>query len=144
MTYRKFNEKTNLYYSGRTSAVIDLRKPWRPQAVAAVAARDANHHIDENVEPMDATFGRAVLDKFDVGTAVNYTDRYKDIAYLAIRGREQQLIDSHGGAQSDTNPKPPRTENKVRGVAKDNPYGEIFHASANLRFKQELNKYTGD
>jgi len=50
----------------------------------------------------------------------------------------------HGGAQSDTKPKPPRTENKVQGVGMDNAYGEIFHAAANLRFKQELNKYTGD
>jgi len=85
----------------------------------------------------------ATLDKFAVGDAVNYKDRYKDLAYLAIRGREQQLIDFHGGSRSDTNPKPPRTENPIRGVAKSNRYGTVFHEAANAKFGQ-LHKYTGD
>jgi hypothetical protein len=33
---------------------------------------------------------------------VNYDQRYDDVAYWRIRGREQQLIDSLGGARSDT------------------------------------------
>ena len=74
VTYQKYNNKTHLYYSGRTSMVIDLNKPLRPQAIAAVQARDANHHIDENQEPQDAGFERAYLDKFDAGTAVNYAN----------------------------------------------------------------------
>jgi RHS repeat-associated protein len=32
VTYTKYNERTKLYYSGRTSAVVDLTKPLRPQA----------------------------------------------------------------------------------------------------------------
>lgn len=136
---------------------IDLNLPWRPQAEAAVRARDANHHVDENAEPTDPTFGPAVLDQFTVGYAVNYAQRYRDVGYLAIRGREQQLIDYYGarrareigvtnfsgGAQSDTNPGTPLTENTIRGVAKDNLLGEVFHAAANLAFG-ELAPFTGN
>jgi hypothetical protein len=88
-TYTKFNLRTGRYYSGRTSMVIDLDKPLRPQAVAAVDARDASHHVDENGEPPNPVFRPALLDKFDVGSAVNYANRYSDVAYWRIRGREQ-------------------------------------------------------
>jgi RHS repeat-associated protein len=156
VTYTKYDSRTGRYYSGRTSAAIDLNLPWRPQAEAAVRARDANHHVDENAEPSDPSFGPAVLDQFTVGYAVNYDQRYRDVGYLAIRGREQQLIDYYGGrraaelgitnfsggAQSDTNPGTPLTENTIRGVGKDNPLGEVFHAAANLAFG-ELAPYTG-
>jgi RHS repeat-associated protein len=156
VTYTKYNSATGLYYSGRTSAVIDLNLPWRPQAIAAVKARDANHHIDENDEPTDPNFGPAQIDQFTVGYAVDYKERYRDAGYLAIRGREQQLIDYYGaakaaelkitkfvgGAQSDTKPGKPLTENVVRGVGKDNPLGEVFHAAANLAFGQ-LAPFTG-
>lgn len=157
VTYTKFNSKTNRYYSGRTSAVIDLNKPWEPQAEAAVRARDANHHIDEDDEPKDPAFGPAQLDKYAVGYAVRYEERYRDIAYVAIRGREQQLIDYYGakraaelgikdfkgGAKSDTDPGTQLTENNVRGVAKDNVLGEVFHAASNLKFRP-LAPFTGD
>lgn len=77
------------------------------------------------------------------------------MGYPAIRRREQELIDFHGakrakelgittfhgGAQTDTAPDEPLTENKYRGVAKDNPFGVIFHAAANLKFR-ELAPYT--
>jgi hypothetical protein len=136
--------------------VIDLNLPWRPQAETAVRTRDANHHIDENDDPQDPSFRPAVLDQFTVGYAVNYDERYRDIGYLAIRGREQQLIDYHGqqratqlgpiafsgGARSDTNPGTPLTENNYRGVAKDNQLGEVFHQAANLHFG-ELAPFTG-
>lgn len=157
VTYTKHNARTERTYSGRTSAVIDLDRPWRPQAVAAVRARDRNHHIDESVEPQNASFEPAVIDRFAVGYAVNYDDRYRDVGYLAIRGREQQLIDYHGaqraaelgitnfsgGAQSDTRPGTPLTENRDRGVSKDNPLGEVLHQAANLHFR-ELAPYTGN
>ncbi len=141
-TYTKFNVKTGRSYSGRTSMVIDLHKPLRPQAVAAVNARDSNHHTDENDEPTSPAFQEALLDKFDVGTAVDYASRYDDVAYWRIRGREQQLMDSFGGAQSDTQ-EPYRTENIQRGVAKDNPLGRLFHDAAVKQWGQ-LHPYTGD
>jgi RHS repeat-associated protein len=156
VTYTKFNVKTGLFYSGRTSAVIDLNKDLDAQAEAAVKSRDANHHIDENDEPQDPSFLPAVLDVYTIGFAVNYKDRYRDPGYWAIRGREQQLIDHlgakqatilgvkdfHGGAQSDTDPGPRLTENPFRAVSKDNPLGEFFHGAANVTFGTN-EPYTG-
>jgi hypothetical protein len=141
-TYTKINTKTGRYYTGRTSMVVDLRKSLDAQAEQAVAARDSNHHIDENAEPRGSVFQEAVLDEFDVGSAVNYANRYSDVAYWRIRGREQQLMDSLGGAQSDTHA-PYRTENVQRGVAKGNPLGRLFHDAATKHWGQ-LHPYTGD
>ena len=158
VTYTRYNPETGLTYSGRTSAVIDLNMPWRPQADAAVAARDANHHIDERPEPTASSFLPARLDQFAVGYAVGYGERYRDAAYLAIRGREQQLIDHYGatraaelgssatftgGAWTDSNPGPHLTENNFRGVARDNLLGPVFHAASDLAFRP-LASYTGD
>lgn len=158
-TYTRYNRKTGLYYSGRTSMIIDLNKDWRKQARMAVAARHRNrhNHDDENAEPGGPAFLDAVLDTYAAGGAVDYSQRYRDVGYLAIRGREQQLIDYHGarrakargiktfvgGAQSDTKPGEALTENAIRGVARDNANGEIFHAAANLAFG-EIAPYTGD
>ncbi|MCX4985882.1 SpvB/TcaC N-terminal domain-containing protein [Streptomyces sp. NBC_00572] len=156
VTYTKTNTKTGRVYSGRTSAVIDLNRPWYPQAEAAMKLRDRNHHVDERDEPDGAEFTPARLDKFAVGFAVNYRERYRDLGYLAIRGREQQLMDHHGseraselgitgfsgGAWSDTDPGPRLTENDERGVRKDNVFGEIFHLAADVEFG-ELAPFTG-
>ena len=155
-TYTLYNRTTGLHYSGRTSAVIDLDQDWDLQAEAAVQARNGNRETDENAEPGAPGFNRAALEKYAVGLAVDYGQRYRDAAYLTIRGREQQLIDYHGaqraqqrgiasfrgGARSDTNPDEPLTENAIRGVARDNPFGQIFHAAANLHFGL-LAPYTG-
>ncbi|WNG28562.1 hypothetical protein F0U62_34600 [Cystobacter fuscus] len=141
VTYRKLNKKTKLYYSGRTSMVVELGLPLDLQAQLAIQFRDMNHHIDENEDPKDASFAKALLDVFDIGTAIDYELRHDDPAYWRIRGREQQLIDFHGGAQSDTG-KPYRTENIVRAVAKDNPRGRWFHDAATTRWGQ-LHLYTG-
>src|SRR5262249_32638042 len=72
-TYTKTNSKTGEVYSGRTSG--------KGTAEENVAARDANHHMDEK------GFGEAQLDKSSTNAD-------------AIRGREQQLIQQNGGAQS--------------------------------------------
>lgn len=140
-TYTKLNQTTGHYYSGRTSMIVDLAQNPLLQATLAVALRDKNHHLDESPEPRTAEFTFARLDKFDVGNAVDYNQRHNDIAYWRIRGREQQLIDSHGGAWSDTG-KPYQTGNAVRGVAKDNPNGRRFHYAA-VDFWKELHPYTG-
>jgi hypothetical protein len=145
VTYTKLNMKTRRYYSGRTSMVINMDKPLLPQARKAVDARDTNHHIDENGEPQGPAFQGAEIDRFDVGTAVNYENRYRDIAYFRIRGREQQLIDFYGGAQSETRKTggPDRTENAVRAVARDHPLGRQFHEAATAQWGM-LAPYTGD
>jgi len=141
VTYTKLNTKTNRYYSGRTSMVVDLTKPLRLQADLAVRFRDMNHHIDETDESENAVFDFARVDRFDTGNAIDYEQRYDDPAYWRIRGREQQLIDFYGGAQADTG-NPYRTENIVRAVAKDNLRGKRFHDAATSRWGQ-LYRYTG-
>jgi hypothetical protein len=142
VTYRKLNRTTHRYYAGRTSMVVDLTQSLELQAIAAVLLRDKNHHMDENTEPWGTVFEPARVDRFDVGTAVDYDQRYDDVAYWRIRGREQQLIDSLGSARSDTG-EPYRTENVVRGVAKDNPRGRQFHIAASETWGL-LHPYTGD
>ncbi|WP_199868646.1 MULTISPECIES: SpvB/TcaC N-terminal domain-containing protein [Streptomyces] len=156
VTYTKTNKTTGRVYSGRTSMVIDLNRPWYPQAEKAMKLRDQRHHVDERPEPDDPDFGPAHLDSYAVGHAVNYAERYRDFGYLAIRGREQQLIDDNGaqraaqlgitgfsgGAWSDTEPGPRLTENKGRGVDKDSPMGEIFHYASDIEFG-ELAPFTG-
>jgi hypothetical protein len=141
VTYTKLHQMTHRYYAGRTSMVVELDEPLRVQAALAVLLRDRNHHLDENAEPKGAVFELAQIDRFDVGTAVDYGRRYDDVAYWRIRGREQQLIDFLGGACSDTG-EPCRTENAVRGVAKENPQGRRFHAAATELWGQ-LHPYTG-
>jgi len=121
--------------------VVDLTQSLALQEALAVLLRDKNHHMDENSEPKNAVFTDAEVDESDVGTAVDYSQRYNDVAYWRIRGREQQLIDSLGGARSDTR-EPFQTENAVRGVAKDNPWGRRFHDAAAALWG-ELHPYTG-
>jgi hypothetical protein len=145
VTYTKLNKKTGRYYSGRTSMVIHMDKPYRPQAESAVRARDSNHHVDESDEPRGSGFLGAEIGRFDVGTAADYEHRFDDVAYIRVRGREQQLIDFYGGAQSDTRRKgePDRTENVVRAVARDHKLGRQFHEAASGKWGM-LAGYTGD
>lgn len=72
-TYTKTNPETGAVYSGKTSGTGN---PFQN-----VARRDSGHHMT------DKGFGPVVLDKSSSNPA-------------AIRGREQNLIDKHGGAQS--------------------------------------------
>jgi hypothetical protein len=141
VTYTKLNKTTHRFYAGRTSMVVDRTQSLALQAIAAVLLRDKDHHMDENAEPDNAAFADAEVDRFDVGSAIDYAQRYNDVAYWRIRGREQQLIDSLGGARSDTG-EPSRTENAVRGVAKDNPRGRRFHEAATELWGL-LHPYTG-
>lgn len=55
---------------------------------------------------------------------------------LAIRGREQQLIDAGGGLGSD------QVGNFIRAVAPMNPRGPIYHEASNQAFGP-LAPYTG-
>jgi RHS repeat-associated protein len=125
VTYRKVNRRTGRVYVGRTMGYGDPR--------AIVAARDRNHHMTER------GYGPAVLDRYTDATRP-YSQRRLDPSYQAIRGREQQLIDSYGGARSD-NPKT-RSGNAIRGVAKDNPRGRLYHNAASATFGQR-HRYSG-
>jgi hypothetical protein len=117
------NPSTGQTYSGRA------RGYGTPQQV--VAARNARHHMTAY------GFGPAVLDRSTVAT-LSFTTRWADPSYQAIRGREQQLIDAHGSALSDSG----TSGNAIRGVSKINPLGRTYHGAASLLFGQ-IHSYTG-
>ncbi|RDY26577.1 RHS repeat-associated core domain-containing protein [Lachnotalea glycerini] len=102
-TYTKTNPETGEIYSGRTSGT--------GSPAENVRRRDANHHMN------DKGFGPAQLDK----TSKNYK---------AIRGREQLLIDKHGGAQSTGG----KSGNSINGIGKNNKKKTIYLNAAKGEF----------
>ena len=88
-TYTKTNKITGKVYSGRTSGY--------GLPADNVAKRDKNHHMTPK------GYGPAQLDR----TSSNRQ---------AIRGREQQLIDYHGGAQSTGG----KSGNAINGIGDNN------------------------
>ena len=102
-TYTKKNPKTGETYSGRTSGNGD--------PLDNIARRDRNHHMN------DKGFGPAQLDK---------SSPNRD----AIRGREQQLIDRHGGAQSMGG----TSGNPINGVSPRNPNRDRYREAAEREF----------
>ncbi len=103
VTYTRTNAATGETYSGRTSGFGD--------AQSLVTSRAAAHPARL------AGFGPAVVDRVAPGTAQGYA---------AIRGREQQLIDANGGAQSHGG----TSANLIRGVSTVNPLAGVYHAAA--------------
>jgi hypothetical protein len=103
-TYTKKNSKTGEIYTGRTSGTKNPRDN--------VKSRDANHHKkpEDGWEP-------AVLDK---------TSSNKN----AIRGREQQLIDKHGGAKSTKG----SSGNDINGISSKNKNAKKYIKAANKEF----------
>lgn len=89
-TYTKLNKKTGQIYVGRTSGTdIPTRNVFK---------RDKNHHMNKK------GYAAAKLDK---------TSHNPD----AIRGREQYMIDKHGGAQSEGG----TSGNAINGISRANP-----------------------
>jgi hypothetical protein len=72
-------------------------------------------------------FGGGTIDRAAIGPG----------GYRAIRGREQQLIDHHGGVGH------PNVSNRIRGVARNNPMGRRYHEASNRNFGC-LHIYTGN
>ncbi len=101
-------------YSGRTSGY------GLPSEV--LQNRQKNHHMSEK------GFSNVQIDQI----------AYGEQGKLAIRGREQQLIDKNGGAQSEGG----TSGNLIRGVSKINPKGIIYHEAANNAFGN-IAPYTG-
>jgi len=107
VTYTRTNAATGEVYSGRTSGF------GNPQTL--VNSRAAGH------PPTLSGFGPAVVDRTAPGTAQGYA---------AIRGREQQLIDAHGGARSEGG----TSANAIRGVSRINPAAGYYNAAALTMF----------
>ncbi len=114
VTYTLTNPTTNQVYSGRTSGFGD---PYK-----IMLGRYYTH------EKRKDGFAFPNLDRSAQGIQ----------SRLAMRGREQQLIDFHGGAMSDRG----KSGNLIRGVSKYNPAGYIYHGLSNFYFGN-LAPYTG-
>ena len=98
-TYTKKNNSLDKTYSGRTSGTDTPKKN--------VANRDKKHHKNQE------GYGPAKLDKSSTS---------KD----AIRGREQQNIDSNGGAQSQGG----TSGNRINGISdKNKKIEQYMHAA---------------
>jgi RHS repeat-associated protein len=102
-TYTKRNVQTGEVYTGRTSG------NGTPEQ--NVANRDTNHHMN------DKDFGPAELDKSSSNPD-------------AIRGREQQMIEANGGAQSQGG----TSGNAINGVADRNPNREQYMKACDDEF----------
>jgi RHS repeat-associated protein len=100
-------------YSGRTSGTYTGAVPTRGDADHAVSERDKRHQILND----DEHYGQARTDKYS-------TEKE------AIRGREQQLIDYHGGAQKEGG----TSRNKIRAVDRKNKNRRIYEDAANRKF----------
>jgi RHS repeat-associated protein len=104
-TYAKSNATTGEVYCGRTSGC--------GTPLENLANRDASHHMN------DKGFGPAVLDKSSSNAA-------------AIRGREQQLIDTNGGARSSGG----TSGNAINGISPSNPNRGRYIGEARREFGQ--------
>jgi RHS repeat-associated protein len=105
VTYTKEHPETGKVYSGRASGPSTKT----PQEI--VEKRDSGHDMTKE------GYGVAELDRAS-------TDR------KAIRGREQMLIDAHGGAQSTGG----TSGNKINGISSWNPLKEIYMNAAKNAF----------
>jgi RHS repeat-associated protein len=104
-------------YSGRTSGYGAT-----PQAV--LARRDSGHHMNA------AGFGRAQVDR-----AVRSVATVNDVATrMAIRGREQMLIDHFGGARSAGG----TSGNAINGISPYNPLRGAYIGAAEAMFGSDF------
>lgn len=113
VTYTLTNTATGQLYAGRASGY------GSPQVVANL--RYSTHFILRS-----EGFASPVVDKYARGWQT----------YPAIRGREQQLIDSIGGVDS------PLVRNQIRAVSTSNPLGRTYFEASNALFGP-LAPYTG-
>ncbi|WP_200927321.1 RHS repeat-associated core domain-containing protein, partial [Methylobacterium sp. Leaf100] len=104
-TYTKPSPDGGAPYVGRTSGCCEPEKN--------VARRDRNHHMN------DKDFGPAELDKSSV-------DRN------AVRGREQQLIDHYGRAQSQGG----SSSNSINSIRPGNPNRQKYLDAAKKAFER--------
>ncbi len=102
-TYTKANERTGQIYTGRTSGI--------GTPAQNIARRDAGHHMSAR------GFGPARLDRSSTNPR-------------AIRGREQQMIEKNGGAQSQGG----TSGNRINGISDRNPNGPACRAAAEKEF----------
>jgi hypothetical protein len=124
VTYTKRHPNGSIYV-GRASGYGD--------PLTVMRNRDSNHHMNA------LGYQDAQLDKFIsgfLGPQAGMGFGSSAAAYMAIRGREQQMIDFYGGVGS------PGVGNSIRGVSQYNPLGAAYHGASNIAFGP-LAPYTG-
>jgi RHS repeat-associated protein len=114
VTYTKTDSTGNVY-SGRSMGT------GTPTQI--VADRNSGHHMTGK------GYGPAVLDQ-SLDATKPYADRHSDPNYQAIRGREQDLIQYHGGAQSEGG----TSGNAINGVGPDNPLRTTYMDASKNQF----------
>ena len=119
VTYTKTNLSTGKVYSGRTSITVPGNTSLRAAGLAALARRDQGHHV--------RGYGPAMMDKVSENAP-------------AIRGREQQLIDFHGGAQSVGG----TSGNRINGISDYNLARSFYMWAANNEFGNLPSNRPGD
>ncbi|CAN7656590.1 RHS repeat-associated core domain-containing protein [Bosea sp. LjRoot9] len=110
VTYTRANPVTQQVYSGRTSGFANPVDPLQLQALATQRA-----------------YGQPILNS--EGFSLPILDQATN-NYGAIRGREQQLIDYYGGAQSVGGV----SRNMINGISDYNPLRPIYMYSSSQLF----------
>ncbi len=130
VVYEKLQPSTGRVYTGRTMGPGD--------AITVMNRRDAAHLImNEPLRP----------DRFDPAVPSGYVTlvgSFSSFGYSLMRGREQQVMDYHGGALSERGYSynvpgyggRTRATNWIRGVSKDKKGGYIFWATSTLHYGQ--------
>ncbi len=115
VTYTKVDLDTGELYAGRARGLVvaSVLKigDFLPLTYVREGRDGQKHHTGER-------FGPLVIENV-ARTTKPVGHRWDDPAYQAIRGREQQLIDSQGGAWSDVGRENTNSGNKIRAVAAD-------------------------
>jgi RHS repeat-associated protein len=128
VTYTNEHPTTGKVYSGRTSTRV--REGELPVQAARRAVRErwaGSKHADRLQEGYRRE--DAQLDQFTIQQGP-VADR-SSAAYAAIRGREQYLIDFHGGAQLDVrNGVAGTSGNPSRGIRRDHPRRQEYMGAA--------------
>lgn len=136
VVYEKLHPQTNAVYTGRTKGIGD--------AHTVMTLRDQKHKILEGLNYNSATMNAYI-------TVMGGRKKIDLYAWSAMRGREQQIMDYHGGAILDRGGvNVPgyggrmRASNIIRGVAKSNPNSLSYWLTSTAAFSQEIWEHTGN
>lgn len=113
-TKTKYNEDGTVanVYSGRSSGYFVGEQPTLAEIQGALDRRDKNHKILQGEGYEAAELDKVAWQNRQPSAGKNA----RRASYQAIRGREQDLIDMHGGAKKDGG----TARNKIRGYSRKN------------------------
>ena len=117
----------------KTHVTYTLTKPGYPRSLTYIG-RASGYGTPEQV--MMQRYSSHGMRIFGYGNPTLDVSRIGEAGRLAIRGREQQMIDAAGGVRSDF------VGNSIRAVSPINPLGRVYHEAANAEFGN-IAPYTG-